>query len=121
MPPLRVLPLLVAGLLSGSCAQGPDFSVEPVQDGFRNVGGYKESGTETPLRFVDRFVNEGPPAESATFVMVLREEDGRVVWSGRATVADIESGEQFQVTYEATVEPPDGDQYTQWRVEDVVR
>jgi hypothetical protein len=108
-------------LFASACSQPPDFTVDPVQEGFRNVGGYKESGTNTPRRFVDRFVNEGPATRSATFIFVLREEDGRVAWTGRATVTDIEPGEEFEVTYDGSTQPPDGDQYTQWRVEDIVR
>jgi hypothetical protein len=104
MPTIRPLALLTAAVLFTACAQGAGFSVEPVQDGFRNIGGYKESGTNTPRRFVDRYVNEGPAARSATFVFLLREEDGRVVWTGRATVADIEPGEEFRVTYEGLSE-----------------
>jgi hypothetical protein len=106
----------------GDWVDRPDFTVEPVQEGFRNLNdGFAEQAGDGPLRFVDFFRNEGAAARSATFVLTLREKDGRTVWVGRATATDLEPGEEFQVTYEGTEPAPGGDQYRQWRVEDVLR
>jgi hypothetical protein len=119
VPAVALLCVLVAG-----CSQEPDFTEQAVQEGFRKLpaGSYKEQSGDGPLRLVDRYRNEGEAARSATFVLTLREdEEGRTVWVGRATATDLEPGEEFVVTYEGDEPVPDGDQYLQWRVEDVVR
>lgn len=116
--------MAVAGLLAGTgCSRGPDVTVAsaPVQQGFRLLDGYKVQVDDGALRFVDRYRNEGGDVRSATFVFVLREDDGRVAWTGRATVRSIASGAEFEVEYEGSTAPPDGDQDTQWHVEDVAR
>lgn len=103
------------------CATPSQLSSPAVRQGFENVGGGKESGTDTPLRLVHRITNTGARAESATFVLQLGEEDGRTVWTGRAAATEVEPGEPFSVTYVSREPMPDGDQYVLWRVEDVVR
>jgi hypothetical protein len=107
---------------AGNRVDRPEFTVEPVQEGFRNLNaGYAEQAGDGPVRFVDFFRNEGAATRSATFVLTLREQDGRTVWVGRATATDLEPGEEFRVTYESAEPAPDGDQYKQWSVEDVLR
>ena len=121
-PRARALPLsgaLLVGLLG--CTPTPDLSSPLVQQGFRHTGGYTESGTATPARLVDRVVNEGAAARSATFVVVLKEEDGRTVWTGSATVRDVAAGEEVVVVYTSDQPLPDGDQFQLWHVADVVR
>ena len=112
--------LLAAAPLT-ACTPSSELSSPLVQDGFRQSSGYTESGTNTPARKVDRIVNEGAAATSATFVMVLKEEDGRTVWTGSATVRDIAAGESFAVVYVSDQPLPDGEPYQLWYVEDVVR
>ena len=120
---LRASALLVGMALGvAGCAGGRTFETVPVQEGFRNTGaGHTEQSGDGPVRLVDVYENVGADAQTVTFVVRLREEDGRTAWTGRATVEDFRQGETVSVTYESEQPVPDGSQYVQWQVERVVR